>query len=427
MSNEVSASSQEVTSLTRGAVVWGAVLFAATLLLRGWQLGLPRTFVYDEVFYANDALDLFTRGVEKTRVGHPPLGKWLISLGFLVGHFSPFTWRLASLVAGAVVVVLVFACVRHVTGSTFMGIAAACLVLSDGVANAMGRYAFLDGFLSMFTTALLVVLVVTIRRPVTYALAVAIGAISGAALATKWSALPVIAIAFIVMFDRARRRENVGRAVVLACVAAGTAVLLYVGTYTPWIVTGRESGNCTTAACHSSVVHRLGLLPQMQRRMLESDVNFPRKNFQLRPGWQWITQKYAMQLFRQPCRGFGDGVCHDDKRGVVLVIIRGNRVLWLAVLPAVLVLLIAKRRRRRLAEGALLSALWAGAMWFPWVLRSETFLYYAAPMVPALAIVVVSTLHAVLPRRITNLVVTATVVAAALALVATETAAPWRA
>jgi dolichyl-phosphate-mannose--protein O-mannosyl transferase len=405
----------------------GAVLFAATLALRGWELGRPGTFVYDEIFYANDAVDLLVRGVESTRVGHPPLGKWLIGLGVLVGGFSPTGWRLASLVAGAFVVVLVFACVVRLTSSTWLGISAACLVLSDGIAHEMGRYAFLDGFVSMFTTALMAMLVLSWDRPPSHRWALILGLLCGAALATKWSAAPLVVLVVVVAAERTRRARGARFALVSAALLLGSAVGVFVLTYSPWLLTGARTGNCTVPACRGTVIERIVRLPSVQRDMLESDALMSRSNPLLRPGWEWALQLHAMPIFREPCRGAGDHVCGSTRHGAVVVTLQGNRVLWLSVWPAAGAWLAWGRRKSKRPALVLLSFASAVALWLPWLVLRNSFLYYAAPMVPALAVFLMASLADSLPRRVVPLVATAIAVAAIFAFVVNQPAAPWRA
>ncbi|MEN9753305.1 MAG: hypothetical protein RL670_996, partial [Actinomycetota bacterium] len=89
-------------------------------ILRLWNLANPHALVFDETYYVKDAYTLSQAGVElawpekadelfvsgkvdsyrdnePAFVVHPPLGKWLISLGMSIfGATSSFGWRFTA-------------------------------------------------------------------------------------------------------------------------------------------------------------------------------------------------------------------------------------------------------------------------------------------------------------------------------------------
>jgi dolichyl-phosphate-mannose-protein mannosyltransferase len=415
------ASSARPRSLAFTAVA----LFLGTLAFRGARLGRPRTFVFDEVFYANDALDVFTHGVEQTFVGHPPLAKWLIAAGFLVGDFSPVTWRLSALVAGAIVVSLTFLIARRLTESTMFGLVAAILVLTDGIAHFVGRYALLDGFTTLFVLLAVGYLVRT-RGRCTYGVAAMAGLLCGAALATKWSSGPVVVVALFAIFWRSRG-IRLGRRVALLAVVVGLTMAGYGATYVPWIAAGSTSGNCTSERCDDGPLQRLALLPSLQKTMLDSQVGLDRgSSYQMEPGWRWFLQDKNISLYGERCKGQSDAVCSKDQRGLVTVVARGNTVLWIIWLPLTLWWLV-QRRRRRVDAGSSIPLLLGAAivLWAPWLVFSEAFPFYAAPIVPLIALGDVAMLRVLLPRRIQPLLLGAVALAAMLIFFVERHGPPW--
>lgn len=389
------------------------VLFAGTLTVRAIDLGRPRVQVFDEVYYANDALDIFLHGAERGFAVHPPLGKDLIATGIATYGFTPVGWRVASLVCGAVVVSLAYVCAVQLTGRLWYSLAAPALVLLDGIATMTGRLALLDGIVSLFTTLALILCARRPKRPLLRA--VLVGVTLGLASAVKWSALPLIPVALGVFGWRLRRHRL---AAVRAVLALGTAaVTAYSLTYLPWIVSGGQFGDCTARECSQSAWGRLTQLPTIQRAMFDYNLNLQRRNPQLAPAWDWSVQNRPTALLSERCRGVTDAVCGTSTTGIVTLKAQGNRVLWpvgTVVVLATVAALIAQSRRR---TAAALPALWVAALWLPWLATTKTYTFYAAPIVPALALSLIVFVDAAMPRRWASRAVSCGVAASAVAFV----------
>ncbi|MGH8823823.1 MAG: dolichyl-phosphate-mannose--protein mannosyltransferase [Jiangellaceae bacterium] len=156
---------------------WLGPLFAGAVaaVLRLVDLGRPHKFVFDETYYAKDALSLlrfgdaraFVDGAddkvlegdldiftdEPSFVVHPTIGKWLIAGGIRLLGMEPAGWRLATALAGVVTVVVVARVGRRLFRSTLLGTVAGLLLAVDGMAITMSRTAILDGILAMFVIA----------------------------------------------------------------------------------------------------------------------------------------------------------------------------------------------------------------------------------------------------------------------------------
>jgi dolichyl-phosphate-mannose--protein O-mannosyl transferase len=157
----------------------GLTLLAFGLRVVG--LGNPDRFAFDETYYAKDAWSLLNNGYVQTYVKdvdgnaeneinddilaghthdvwtgepslavHPDVGKWLIALGEKAFGMDPFGWRIASAVAGALMVLVICRLVRRMTGSTLLGCVAGTLLMLDGLHFVLSRLALLDIFLALF-------------------------------------------------------------------------------------------------------------------------------------------------------------------------------------------------------------------------------------------------------------------------------------
>jgi dolichyl-phosphate-mannose-protein mannosyltransferase len=148
-----------------------------TLLAAGtrlWNLGNPRALVFDETFYVKDAYTLSHLGYESSwpanadslfasgqvdtylksaeYVVHPPLGKWLISLGInAMGAGNPVGWRLSTAVVGILAVILLMLIAQKLFKSPLVTTIAGLLFAIDGNAIVMSRVSLLDNFVMFFS------------------------------------------------------------------------------------------------------------------------------------------------------------------------------------------------------------------------------------------------------------------------------------
>ncbi len=280
-------------------IAWAATAGLAFLamFLRLWNLDYPRSFLFDETYYAKDAWSLVHHGyvtgyvadadaaiLDGTTTGlwtdgpsmivHPEVGKWLIGLGELLGGMTPYGWRLAPAVIGGLMVFVMIRLTRRVTGSTMLGLVAGLLMCFDGLHFVLSRLALLDIFVAFFVLCAvsclvddrdwfrsrLATLVESTDDAVRASFAgwgprvlwrpwlLASGVLWGLAIGTKWSALfPMAAFGLLYWFwcGGARRtfgvRWPIAKAAVMdALPGLGYLVLLpvvvYVFTWTGWLL-----------------------------------------------------------------------------------------------------------------------------------------------------------------------------------------------
>lgn len=154
---------------------WAACIGVAGLagLLRLWKLANPKTFLFDETYYAknswslihhgyatSDAADANTRILvgnlhglwtnDPTMVVHPEVGKWIIGATEWTVGLTPFGWRLAPAIVGSLMVLVMIRLARRVTGSTMLGLVAGLLMCFDGLEFVLSRLALLDIFVAFF-------------------------------------------------------------------------------------------------------------------------------------------------------------------------------------------------------------------------------------------------------------------------------------
>lgn len=85
---------------------------------------------------------------------HPPLVKYVLGLSILLLGDRPVSWRLPSILSGAVILVLAYLSVKLIIGNRvggFLGIAAAATLALDTLFRSLSMVAMLDIYVSLFT------------------------------------------------------------------------------------------------------------------------------------------------------------------------------------------------------------------------------------------------------------------------------------
>lgn len=411
---------------TDAAVSWlataGIAAIAAILRLVG--LRTPDKKIFDEIYYAVDAHHLLQHGVEwddKTNTGsfiaHPPLGKWIIGIGEQLWGYNSFGWRIMSVVAGVISVVILIRLARRMFRSTLLGCAAGLLMTLDGMAFVSSRVALLDIFLMMFVLASFAALVMdreASRRRWLAALEagrtrppfripgwrLAAGLLIGCGMAVKWSALWYIVLfaVLIYVWEAHTRRaagvrrpwrdaflDEVGWIVVFGLVL----VVVYVVSWSGWFAND-QSWDRHWLAQHGHwqppVLGDLYNLLQYHLDILAFHTGLEAKHpYQSWP-MQWLT------LGRPVAYAWSqDGSCGADQCASEVLLL-GTPLLWWSFIPALLAVgwwSIAKRDWRGWVA---LTGVAAGIL--PWVYyqfadHRTMFYFYALPAEPFLVLAVV--------------------------------------
>lgn len=396
--------------------VWAiaAALGAFTLISRVIGLGRPNILVFDEVYYATQAWEVSRHGVEQGLAVHPPGAKWVMALGIRVLGFNPWGWRIMALLAGVVVVVASVIAAYRLLGNRWGAGLAGLLVATDGIAFTTGRLALLDGFVAALLTVALAVVAEMVARPLDVPLrrrrTPVLAAVLGVALTTKWSAAPVLLVCVVVVGllagrsagDRRTRRREIARS---AALLVGIPVACYGLAYLPTFVNFGESAIgrdlCgRTQECSPWLGERIGAILRNQLDVLDFHQDLEPQNRYANNAVSWVFQTQPAVLLSSACPST-DPVCGDDEgsssssrdstRRIVSV---GNPIIWaLGTLALATVLLVALWN---LDPRRGLIAVWAAALWVPWVVRLRFdiipieparpgYSFYAAPLVPALA------------------------------------------
>ena len=412
-----------VTSFNRQRLIWPALVLAVAAALRFIGLDRPDTLVFDELFYVRDAISQLTHGFattwpdsdpdmsgaratafsdEASYVAHPPLGKWLISLGVLL--FGPETgwgWRTAVAFSGVLTVAATMRLGWLMSRSLLVACLAGLFLAFDGVHVVLSRVALLDGFL---TLAIVLGALCMWRDHLTSHLRshrwwlVLAGVAFGAAAAVKWSGLYALAgfALFTVVRDfvRARRAPQarpVGGALLVtllnalrtAALMLPAAALTYLASWSGWIFTTGGWGREGTKSWIASLAdYHTGLLAWHASLTAEHP-------FQSHPlGWPLGLRPTAMYFSR-----WSEGAGCPWSAGCIAGItpVPNVFVTWGGLLALIVLLVAVIKAARRVSAPSPLAS--AGAFvlvgylsgWLPWVFtfsRSAVFQFYTVVLTP---------------------------------------------
>ncbi|MBA3363009.1 MAG: phospholipid carrier-dependent glycosyltransferase [Actinobacteria bacterium] len=390
----------------RADTVAVTLITATAAVVRAIHLTRPKTIVFDEFFYAREACFLVHRSQQVCGIGegaispHPPLGKWLITLGIRAFGYNPLGWRVSALIAGILTVSLLYMLARMLLGSTLGAAMAAGLLAIDPLHFVHSRVAMLDVFVTLFIVLSFLLLVID-RDRVEGGASAARGWLgvrsrgwllaAGAAAATKWVGfLALAAVAGLAALWAVQRvTERRWPARILSGLRAEGPILLVAMVVAPLLIyvasfLGRVDGSVLSWPWTrgSWVRNFLGVQKEMLRFHLVIEDVSPYTS----PPWSWLLIKRPLVYLRE-----ASGGSHRE----ILAI--GIPVVWWASLPALVYLGIRATSRRHLSAVTAVVIGGFAILYVPWLAvtteRSFTFLFYLLPAVPfmCLALAAVAT------------------------------------
>ncbi len=370
-------------------------------VLRMWNLGHPRAFIFDETYYVKDAWSQWNLGYAATWpdganesllagdtdiftttgsfIVHPPLGKLFIGAGMaLFGADSTAGWRIATAVFGTATVLLLYLVARTLTGSIAFASITSGLMAIDGLAIVLSRVALLDIFLTFFVllTFWFVLLdrrrhldrlatVIAVRSlgggalrwgPVLWnrPWLIAAGAAAGAATAVKWSGLYVMVAVgiYVVVTDAlARRRAGIDFWPTDAAFRQGPvsfvlfvpiALVIYLASWSTWLLTDggydRQSAIQTpVTGFWSWVPNALQSLWIYHKAIYDFHVGLTSAHSYASPAWQWPLLLRPTSMYAQTT-GVGEAGCTSYNGCIENIYSMPNPLIWFASVAAVIYL-----------------------------------------------------------------------------------------
>lgn len=421
-------------------------------VLRFWELGRPKAFIFDETYYAKDAWSLLHFGVEQdylkaaekggpdpanrkilagdldglwtgdpSYVVHPPGGKWVIAIGEQLFGLTPFGWRFMVALTGTLSVLLIARIARRLFRSTLLGCVAAVLLTVEGLAYVHSRTALLDPLLMFWALVAFGALVIDrdhTRARLADRLApswssrfgpslglrpwrLLAGIALGMACATKWSGVWFVAVfgLMTVLWDAgARRTAGIRRPYVGALVRDAApafaslvvvAVAVYLSSWTGWFLGGEDSYLRYWARDNPGPP----LVPDALWSLWHYHQEAWKFHTGLRSPHDYQSNPWGWLVLARPVSYFYEGPKLGENGCAVdqcsqAVTALGTPAIWWATLVALPVLLFLWAARRDWRAGAVLAGVAAG--YLPWFLYQERTIYffYAVAFVPYLVLAV---------------------------------------
>lgn len=396
---------------------WWLVLLLGGFL-RFYNLGYPKSLIFDETFYVKDAWSLIHNGYESTWpagadakwaaghpngftiagsfIVHPPLGKFLIALPMvLFGANNPWTWRFSTALFGTLAILLLMLVVKKLMGSKSAATLAGLLLAIDGHAIVLSRTALLDGILMFFILLAFYFLLLDRERTRRKYLLIHSGQViwnrpwlvataAALALATsvKWSGLYVAACfgAYVVISETLfRRRLGLKTWLIdgLAGQGLATVVLMlpiyaaiYVFNWLGWILT---SGGWDR---HSKPTWWQSLI-QYHQDIYNFHVNLHVPHAYASNPVTWLVMLRPVSFYWQSSE------CPPNVNGCAAEISAiGNPFIWWAAAVAVVYLAFHYYHHRNRTEGLILLGI--GATYLPWLMwmQRTVFEFYGIAFLP---------------------------------------------
>ncbi len=364
------------------AAIAPILIALASFVLRIINLGLPKGFVFDEVYYVDGARDFLKHGVEidganPEFIVHPPVGKWLIASGIKLFGDNEFGWRFASAVFGTLLILLFARLVHVLFYSPLLTALGAALMALDGLLLVHSRTALLDLFLTFFT--LLGVLLWHRNRHIWAGIAF------GLAIGCKWSAVYFVTVIGLITVYQILVTRDMRKS--LKPIAAKflqygmLPVAIYTLTWSGWFISDRGWSRQWSNNPFISWLH-------YHSEMLSFHTGLTEKHpYEANP-WSWLVMGRPTSFFYESPKGCGAKDCAQE------VLALGTPILWWVGTISIAVVVgywIKSLIHHRVDSAANIVVLGVVAGYLPWFAMQQrtVFSFYAIIIEPFLIVAIV--------------------------------------
>jgi dolichyl-phosphate-mannose-protein mannosyltransferase len=336
------------------------VILVFAFITRVFALGSPPNEYFDEVYHAFTAR-VILHGDPKAwewwntppagfayEWTHPPLAKLGMVLGMKIFGENSFGWRIPGALLGVGTVLLVYLLAKEIFEDETVGLLSAAIFSLDGLALVMSRIGMNDAYVLFF--ALLSIYLFLKQKDFTSAAAF------GLAMASKWSALWVLPILFVLWL---KRKNKLNILTFLSFIILPVA--FYLLTYLPMFLTG----------------HSLSVWWEMQKQMWWYHTGLRATHPYSSSWWSWPLMARPIYLYTS-----------DEVSGMVArIYAMGNPlVFWMGLASIILCAIYAIWESNKQLGLIIFSYL---IFFVPWAASPRImFLYHYLPSIPFLAIAI---------------------------------------
>lgn len=358
------------------------IILTFSLLIRLYNLHIPRTYVFDEVYYAFTAQEYLKGNTDAWGWwGNPPEGKayaWVnpplpqeimsVSM-YLFGSENTFSWRLPGAILGTLSIYLTYLIAKKLFNSHLPAVFSALILSFDGLILVQSRTAMLDIYLLTFILAsLYFYLDKKIFLSVLFL---------GFALSSKWTAVYLI-VFFILLFLHQRTLEFFSQhhkftkssltdfckmfilnsSYLYIPVFLLIISLTYLSTYIPFFLSG----------------HSFQRFQELLQQAWWYHMNLNATHDYASPWWSWPLNLYPVWYYVDYPKG-----------AIANIFASGNPLVFLGGIVSLIFLLIEYFKKP--AQNLFFIILGFLIFWLPWSLSPRImFLYYFLPTVPFISI-----------------------------------------
>ena len=223
------------------------------------EIGYMNSTYFDEIYFGRSAWE-YVHGVDTMEWTHPPLGKLIIAIPILLFGFSPFAFRIMGVIAGIIMVPVIYILAKRLFKNRKWALLAGILLSFDNFHLAQTRLGTADGFLVLFIMLSVLFMKDFIdldnlkednRRLKTIKLLLS-GLFIGLAVTTKWTAtyamLGLAIVFFVHLFKKYETKENStknNKKITFAIIAA-SLIMIVIPLILYFIISKVGSDNTTT-------------------------------------------------------------------------------------------------------------------------------------------------------------------------------------
>ncbi len=301
------------------------VLVALAFILRFNDIAEVKFFTGDEVGNVATAYNFVERGDQSPdNWYHPPMKNFMLYPVLKMFGDNPYGWRIRNVVAGTLLVLVIYYMGEIFFKSRFTGGMAAILVLSDPLLIATSRTTT-EEVPIVLVIALATIAAQRFKETSCAGCCLVSGLLFGIAVATKLYAVPVILVVTAVISFSLARDKRWPDIVRLACTLSFLPLSIYILSYAPWFIRGYTFTEWLL----------------MQRDMLREVSALSLENF-ISPVGPLVAGGPQFWFIKPISMGFGS----VTQETLQLRVLMNNLPVWLLISPSVVYLGIKSIRNR---------------------------------------------------------------------------------